>query len=67
VIFRVTDITVPPFDAASPRTKQLSDSVRAAIGEDLFAQYIGRLQDDLGVTINQVGINQALGLTTSNQ
>lgn len=67
VIFRVTDITVPPFDAASAQTKQLSDRVRAAIGEDLFAQYIGRLQDDLGVTINQAGINQALGVTANNQ
>jgi peptidyl-prolyl cis-trans isomerase D len=66
VVFRVTDIMVPPFDAGSAQAKQLTDNVRAAIGEDLLAQYIGRLQADLGVTINQTGINQALGVSANN-
>jgi peptidyl-prolyl cis-trans isomerase D len=63
VIFRVTDITVPPYDPASAEAKQLGESVRTAMGDDLFAQYIGRLQTDLGVSINQTGLNRALGVT----
>lgn len=66
VIFRVTDIVVPPYDPASAEAKQLTDSVRSAVGDDLFAQYIGRLQSDLGVTISQAGLNQALGVAPAN-
>jgi peptidyl-prolyl cis-trans isomerase D len=66
VIFRVTEVSVPPFDPSSTQAKQLSDSVRSAVGEDLLAQYIGRLQSDIGVSINPSGINQALGIGGNN-
>ena len=32
----------------------------------LLAQYIAQLQADLGVSINQTGLNQALGITAAN-
>ena len=66
VIFRVTETTVPPFDPASAEAKQITDTVRSAMAEDLLAEYVGRLQADLGVSVSQAGLNQALGLTSGS-
>jgi peptidyl-prolyl cis-trans isomerase D len=52
VVFHVTDITVPTFDAASQDGKRIEESTRRSLTEDLMAQYIARLQTDLGTTIN---------------
>jgi peptidyl-prolyl cis-trans isomerase D len=52
VVFHVTDVTVPPFDAASQDGKRIEESTRRSLTEDLMAQYIARLQTDLGTTIN---------------
>ena len=52
LVFHVTDITVPSFDAASTEGKRIEESTRRALTEDLLAQYVARLQTDLGATIN---------------
>jgi peptidyl-prolyl cis-trans isomerase D len=66
VIFRVTDIVVPAFDAASAEAKQIGETVRGSLGDNILGEYIGRLQTDLGLSINQAGLNQALGVAPSN-
>jgi peptidyl-prolyl cis-trans isomerase D len=65
IVFRLTDITVPPLDMQSAETKQLQDSLRAAYAEDIIAQYVGKLQTDLGATINEAALNQAIGARTN--
>jgi peptidyl-prolyl cis-trans isomerase D len=66
VIFRVTDIKVPTFDAGSATAKSIIDQLKGAYNEELLSQYVGRLENDLGTTINQAAIAQAVG-RTSNQ
>ena len=63
-IFRVTDDAIPPLDAASPQTKQLDDTVKRQMSDDLFSQYVTQLETELGTTINQAGLAQALGIST---
>jgi peptidyl-prolyl cis-trans isomerase D len=65
IVFRVTDIAVPPLDMKSAETKSLQDALRNAYAEDLIGQYIGRLQIDLGTTVNEVALNQAIGARTN--
>jgi peptidyl-prolyl cis-trans isomerase D len=60
-IFRVTDDTIPPLDAASPQIKQLDNTVKTQMSDDLFSQYVTQLETELGLTINQAGLAQALG------
>jgi len=48
----VTDIAVTDFDAASPGTKRIADQMRRSLTEDMLAQYVQRLQTDIGATIN---------------
>jgi peptidyl-prolyl cis-trans isomerase D len=60
-IFRVTDDTIPSLDAASPQIKQLDNTVKTQMSDDLFSQYVTQLETELGMTINQAGLAQAMG------
>jgi hypothetical protein len=58
-VFRVTDITVPAFDAASPEGKRIDDDAPLA-DRGLLAQYVSRLQTDLGATINMEALRRVV-------
>jgi peptidyl-prolyl cis-trans isomerase D len=60
-IFRVTEITDPTLDASSPEGKSISDTLQNSYGEDVVTEYIGRLENDFGVTVNQPAFNQVIG------
>ncbi len=66
VVFRVTDIVVPPFDSTSPETKKVMEVLQRSLAEDLLAQYMARLQTDVGITINQNALNQVTGGASPN-
>jgi peptidyl-prolyl cis-trans isomerase D len=60
VVFRLTDITVPELVATSGEAKRITDAMRRSISEDIIAQYITRLQADIGASINQTALRQAV-------
>jgi peptidyl-prolyl cis-trans isomerase D len=51
VVFQVTDITVPEV-SADAENKRVTDNMRRSMSEDVLAQYVQRLQTDIGATIN---------------
>ncbi len=61
VVFRVTDVKDPPFDPKSPDAKGIEETLQRAIADDLFIQYVGQLEAELGTTINQSAFSQAIG------
>jgi peptidyl-prolyl cis-trans isomerase D len=61
VIFRVTEINVPAFDANSATTTRLLDQLKASYGDDVLSQYVTRLENDIGTDINRSGVAQAVG------
>ncbi len=66
IVFKVNEITVPTFDAESAEAKRVDEALRKAIGDDVVTQYLGKLEKDVGVTINQAGLNQISGGSTNN-
>jgi peptidyl-prolyl cis-trans isomerase D len=66
-VFRVTDVKPPPFDAQADDTKKLLDQLRNAYSDDVMAQYVGQLQSDLKVKINQSALAQAVGRGSADQ
>jgi peptidyl-prolyl cis-trans isomerase D len=66
LLFRVTDIKIPPLDPQSADAKRIDDALRSRNAEDLVAEYVARLQTDAGVTVNQNALNQAVGGTTQS-
>jgi len=61
VVFRVTDIVVPSVDMASEDTKRTMEALNRGLSEALLAEYIAKLESDIGVTINQSALNQVIG------
>ena len=59
IVFIVTDVTVPPFDAT--QAQRYNERLRRMLTEELFEQYVRRLQTDLGTTINQDAIARIRG------
>ncbi len=63
IVFRVTDITTPALDPASPDAKSLADQIKRTFADDIFAQYLAQLQSDIGISINQNALNQIVGVS----
>jgi peptidyl-prolyl cis-trans isomerase D len=61
VVFRVTDIVVPSVDMASEDTRRTMEALNRGLSEALLAEYIAKLESDIGVTINQSALNQVIG------
>jgi peptidyl-prolyl cis-trans isomerase D len=66
IVFRVTDIKEPTFDAASPDGQRLVETLRRSLSDDLYGQYIASLQADLGTSINEEQLRRAVGGGESN-
>jgi peptidyl-prolyl cis-trans isomerase D len=66
IVFKVNEITVPEFNAESDEAKRVEEALRKAIGDDVVTQYLANLEKDVGVTINQTGLNQVSGGSTNN-
>jgi peptidyl-prolyl cis-trans isomerase D len=62
-LFRVSDVKTPPLDPNSPDGKKLVQLLQQAMSDDVFTQYLGWLEDNLGTTINQATLAQAVGST----
>lgn len=63
IVFRVNDVKTPPLDPNSADGKKLVQLLQQAISDDVFNQYLGWLEDNLGTKINQTALSQAVGNT----
>jgi peptidyl-prolyl cis-trans isomerase D len=61
IIFRVTDIKIPDFDPNSPAAKGIFDQLKNSYNDELLGQYLARLEADIGISVNQAALNQAIG------
>jgi peptidyl-prolyl cis-trans isomerase D len=61
IVFRVTDISVPPVDLASDEMKKLTETLQRALTDEQIAQYVTKLEADIGTTINQAALAAVTG------
>jgi peptidyl-prolyl cis-trans isomerase D len=61
VVFRVTDVTVPPIDMASQEVKNLKDTLQRGLTDEQVAQYVTKIESELGTSINQAAFGQVTG------
>jgi peptidyl-prolyl cis-trans isomerase D len=61
VVFRVTGVTDPQFDAGSPDAKRMEEAVKRQTTDDVVEQYVRSVENDLGTSVNQAALAQALG------
>ncbi|MEA2895693.1 MAG: peptidyl-prolyl cis-trans isomerase [Bradyrhizobium sp.] len=61
VVFRVTDVTVPPIDLASDDIKKLKETLLRGLSDEQVAEYVTKLESQIGTTINQSALAQVTG------
>ena len=61
IVYRVTDVTVPPVETASDELKKLKDTLQRGITEEQIAQYVNKIESVIGTTINQAAFAQVTG------
>ncbi len=61
IVFRVTDISVPPVDLTSDDMKKLKETLERGLSDEQVAQYVSKLESDIGTTINQAAFAQVTG------
>lgn len=66
IVFRVTDVVDPKLDPESEQGKAIAASLQNSYADDIVGAFIGRLESDFGVTLNQAAINQVIGGGTPN-
>ena len=60
-VFRVTDVVDPPFEAGTPQGQAITTTLQSSYTDDLVSEYIARLENDFGVTVNPSALNQVIG------
>lgn len=61
IVFRVTDISVPQVDAASDEMKKLKDTLQRGLTDEQVAQYVTKIESEIGTSINQAAFAQVTG------
>jgi peptidyl-prolyl cis-trans isomerase D len=61
IVFRVTDVTVPPVDLASDDMKKLRENLHRGLTDEQIAEYITKLESEIGTSINQAAFAQVTG------
>jgi peptidyl-prolyl cis-trans isomerase D len=61
IVFRVTDVTVPPIDLASDDIKKLKETLLRGLSDEQVAEYVTKLESQIGTTINQSALAQVTG------
>lgn len=65
-VFVVTDIVEPAIDLAGTDIKTLRENVQRSTSDEQVAQFVAKLESEVGTTINQAALAQATGATSSN-
>ena len=66
IVYRVTDISVPPIDQASDAVKKLTETLGRALNEEQIAEYIATVEKQIGTSINQNAFAQVTGAAGPN-
>jgi peptidyl-prolyl cis-trans isomerase D len=61
IVFRVTDISLPPVDLASEDIKKMKETLQRGLTDEQVAQYVTKLESEIGTSINQAAFAQVTG------
>lgn len=61
VIFQVREATMPPFIRTTQEAENLAKRLSGALADDILAQYMTKLEADLGLSISEQGFRNATG------
>ncbi len=63
LVLVATDVTVPPYFSGAPDLAEAEERFSGELANDLLSQYVFQVQKGLGVSVNQVALQAAIGTT----
>jgi peptidyl-prolyl cis-trans isomerase D len=66
IVFRVTDISAPPVDLASDDIKKMKDTLTRSLTDEQIAEYVTKLETDIGTSINEAAFAQVTGANSNS-
>ena len=63
ILFQVKAATVPPYMRTTEEAENFVRLFTSSLSDDVLMQYVGKLQKDLGVSVNQAAFRNATGGT----
>jgi peptidyl-prolyl cis-trans isomerase D len=66
IVYRIKDITAPTIDMASDDAKKLKETLQRGLTDEQVAQYVTRLETQIGTSINQDALALATGAASTN-
>jgi len=63
ILLQVVGSQIPPFDPKAPELSNIMGDVKTGLNEDLTAQYLTKLESDLGVKLNAKAFAAASGVS----
>jgi peptidyl-prolyl cis-trans isomerase D len=66
IVYRTTDVTAPAVDMASDDTKKLKETLQRGLTDEQVAQYVTKLETQIGTKINQEAVDIATGAANNN-
>lgn len=66
ILFTVLDSTVPVFDPEAAELTNIMGDVKRGFGEDLIAQYLAKLEGDIGVKLNTKVLSTVTGVSSGD-
>ncbi len=67
IVFKVTDVTVPPVDLTSPDMAKLKENIQRAMADEQIAAYVNKLESEIGVSVNPQAFAVATGAAATSQ
>ena len=61
IVFKVIGVSVPSADISADDAKKLKDTLQTSMGNEQIAQYVARLESEIGVKINESAFVTATG------
>jgi peptidyl-prolyl cis-trans isomerase D len=61
ILFRVVGASVPTVDLNAPALAAISGQLKDGFADDVLAQYLAKLENDLGIKINVQAFAAAVG------
>lgn len=66
IVLTVAEVTNPPMPEGAGDSVDIAERVAGAIGQGLYAQFLGAAQEEFGTTINQSLLNAVVGSSNTN-
>ena len=67
IVYRVTDVSTPPIDLASDEMKKLKETLVRGLSDEQLAEYVAKLEKNIGTSINESAFAQVTGASNGDQ